>query len=97
MDNELFDDLLNSVQDMAKHARGEPVQNIQITEIPEIDVRALRERVGVSQIVFAAMIGVSKRTLENWEQHRVTPSGPAKALLKIFDVDPEGAMRALHA
>lgn len=97
MNDEIFNDLLSSVKEMGKHARGEHVEGIKVSEIPEIDVRALRERVGVSQTVFAALIGVSKRTLENWEQHRVSPSGPAKALLKIFDADPEGAVKALHA
>ncbi|MYI01745.1 MAG: transcriptional regulator, partial [Gammaproteobacteria bacterium] len=42
------------------------------------------------------LIGVSKRTLENWEQGRRDPSGPAKALLRILDTDPEHAVRALH-
>ena len=43
------------------------------------------------------LIGVSKRTLENWEQGRRRPTGPAKALLRILDVGPEYAVRALHA
>ena len=42
------------------------------------------------------MVGVSKRTLENWEQGRRYPTGPARALLKILDVDPVGAMKALQ-
>ncbi len=97
MDNEFFNDLLTSVQDMGKHAAGKTVEGAKITEIPDVDIKALRERIGASQAVFASLIGVSKRTLENWEQHRVSPSGPARALLKILDADPEGAMRALHA
>ena len=51
---------------------------------------------GLSQNQFAMLIGVSKRTLENWEQGRRYPTGPAKALLRILDVDPEHAVRALH-
>ena len=42
------------------------------------------------------VIGVSKRTLENWEQGRRHPTGPARALLKIVDADPEYALKALH-
>ena len=42
------------------------------------------------------LIGVSKRTLENWEQGRRHPTGPAKVLLRILDVDPEHAVKALH-
>ncbi|MDR1162346.1 MAG: transcriptional regulator, partial [Candidatus Accumulibacter sp.] len=45
----------------------------------------------------ARLIGVSKRTLENWEQKRTVPSGPARALLKIVAADPKAAVAALHA
>ncbi len=55
-----------------------------------------REKVGLSQNRFAMLIGVSKRTLENWEQGRRHPTGPAKTLLRILDADPEHAVRALH-
>ncbi len=45
--------------------------------IPAEDVKSLRELAGVSQGEFARVIGVSRRTLENWGQHRARPSGPA--------------------
>ena len=60
-------------------------------------VADVREQTGLSQTRFARLIGVSKRTIENWEQGRRTPSGPARALLKIVAQDPEGAVRALHS
>jgi putative transcriptional regulator len=41
------------------------------------------------------MIGVSKGTLQNWEQGRRHPRGPAKALLRVFEKDPEAVVRAL--
>lgn len=42
------------------------------------------------------MIGVSKRTLENWEQGRRHPTGPAKAPLRILEADPKHALKALR-
>jgi len=42
------------------------------------------------------MIGVSVDTLQNWEQGRRKPEGPALALLRIADVSPEAVMEALH-
>jgi putative transcriptional regulator len=42
------------------------------------------------------MIGVSIDTLQNWEQGRRRPEGPALALLKIVEADPEIVMKALH-
>ncbi|HIJ48562.1 MAG TPA: helix-turn-helix domain-containing protein, partial [Gammaproteobacteria bacterium] len=74
MDDAIFNDLLKSTKDMVKHARGEVIQNVTVTELAGVDIKKVRERVGVSQAVFAALIGVSRRTLENWEQSRVTPS-----------------------
>jgi len=43
------------------------------------------------------MIGVSVRTLQNWEQGRRTPEGPAKALLRIASRNPQAVLDALHA
>jgi putative transcriptional regulator len=49
----------------------------------------VRLKSGLSQAQFAAALGVSKRTLEQWEQGRRTPSGAARQLLKIADRHPE--------
>ncbi len=95
MKNELFDELLASVQEMDDIVQGKKAA-ARVTEFPEPKVKLIREKVGLSQNRFAMLIGVSKRTLENWEQGRRHPSGPAKTLLRILDADPEHAVRALH-
>ena len=95
MDNQMFDELLASVQQMDNIAKGKQ-KSSRVTEFPEPEVRAIREKIGLSQQSFAMLIGVSKRTLENWEQGRRHPTGPARALLKILDKDAEHAVRALH-
>jgi putative transcriptional regulator len=97
MDAELFADLMESVRDMGRHMRGKTVEGVNITVIEAPDIKALRESAHVSQAEFARLIGVSRRTLENWEQKRTVPSGPARALLKIVSADPGAAVRALHA
>ena len=58
-------------------------------EVVEPDVKAVREKVGVSQSAFAALLGVSARTLQDWEQGRRKPSGPARSLLRIVERHPE--------
>ena len=60
-------------------------------------MRAIRQKTGLSQDRFAYLIGVKPATLRNWEQGRRKPTGPAKALLRILEADPEGVVRALHA
>ena len=95
MKNELFDELMSSVQEMDEIVQGKKTA-ARVTVFPETEVKLIREKVGLSQSRFALLIGVSKRTLENWEQGRRHPTGPAKTLLRILDADPEHAIRMLH-
>lgn len=90
-----FDALLASVEEMDQIVRGKK-KSSRVTKFDEPQVKEIREQTGLSQIRFAALIGVSKRTLENWEQGRRHPTGPAKALLRIVKQDPKGALKALH-
>ena len=59
------------------------------------DIKTLREKAGVSQRAFAAMLGVSVRTLQDWEQGRRTPTGPAMNLLRLYEAMPEATTRVL--
>jgi putative transcriptional regulator len=56
---------------------------------PVSDVVRIRLKSGLTQTQFASVLGVSKRTLEQWEQGRRQPSGAAKTLLKIAERHPE--------
>ncbi|HET8727747.1 MAG TPA: helix-turn-helix domain-containing protein [Alphaproteobacteria bacterium] len=60
-----------------------------------VDVAAIRAKTGLSQDRFARKFGISPHTLRNWEQRKRRPDGPALALLKVIDREPEAAMRAL--
>jgi len=60
------------------------------------DVKAVRASLGASQSEFALMIGVSVATLQNWEQGRRTPDGPALALLRVAARNPKAVAEALH-
>ena len=96
MDNDMFDELMASVQEMDGIVKGQkkPARSF---EFPEPEVKAIREKMGVSQDKFAVILGVSKRTVENWEQGRRHPTGAARALLKIVEADPQYALEALRA
>lgn len=56
---------------------------------PTSPIVQARLKSGLTQAQFAKLLGVSKRTLEQWEQGRRTPSGAAKSLLKVAELHPE--------
>jgi putative transcriptional regulator len=56
---------------------------------PKTAVARARVKTGLSQARFAALLGVSRRTLEQWEQGRREPSGAAKTLIRIAELRPE--------
>lgn len=96
MDNDMFDELMASAQEMDDIVKGQK-QPARSVEFPEPEVKAIREKMGVSQDKFAVILGVSKRTVENWEQGRRHPTGAARSLLKIVEADPQHALKALRA
>lgn len=96
MDKELFDDLVQSLKEAKAIARGKAPASRRIS-FAAPDVRAVREQTGLSQSEFASLMRVSVKTLQNWEQHRRNPTGPAAALLKIVLSAPEVALKSLHA
>jgi putative transcriptional regulator len=59
-------------------------------------VIAVRGRLGISQRGFAKLVGVSVKTLQNWEQGRRQPSGPAAVLLGVLVSDPKAVLRVLR-
>jgi len=58
--------------------------------------RRIRSRLGLSQAEFSRRINVSLDTIRNWEQGKRSPTGAAKALLKVLDRAPEAALAALY-
>lgn len=83
-------DLLEAVRDM-KAGRAARVTHVALS--PAADARA---KTGLSQSRFAALLGVSARTLQNWEQGRTRPSGAAQTLLAVAQRYPE-VLRELAA
>ena len=94
MKKELFDELLESVREGSAILRRERVP-ARSFRIGEPDVRTLRQRYGLTQPKFAALMGISVATLRNWEQGRRRPEGPARALLKVAAANPEAVAAAL--
>jgi putative transcriptional regulator len=89
MRKELFDELVESVKEGMAILRGEKEPSRVFVVEKRPDVKAIRSKLGVSQAEFAAMLGISVRTLENWEQGHRTPKGPARVLLRVAATHPE--------
>jgi len=91
-----FDTLVRSVKQAGRIRRGE-MRPARVFVFRPADIKAIRRRLKKSQSEFALMIGVSVSTLQNWEQGRRAPEGPARALLKIAAETPDALVKALSA
>ncbi len=89
--------LIESMQQANAWARGENVPGMRV-HIPEAyDVRRMRTRMKLSQKEFAARFGFSLDSIQNWEQGRRIPDGPARTLLAVIAHEPKAVERALRA
>jgi putative transcriptional regulator len=95
MKKELFDELLASVREGGPILKGKRRPS-RATRIDEPDAKLLRERYGLSQPKFAALMGISVATLRNWEQGRRKPEGSARVLLRVVEKYPETVLETLH-
>ena len=95
MKDELFQELLTSVREGGRILRGKEKPSRSF-EIREPDVVAIRERYGLSQDQFASLLGISVRTLQNWEQGRRRPRGPARVLLLVAAKHPDAILDTLR-
>ena len=97
MRQELFDQLVESVKQMKAIEAGQ-MKPSRVTRAEDLldkqslDVAALRDRFKLSQAKFAALLGISVATLQNWEQKRREPEGPAKVLLRVAAAHPEALL-----
>ncbi len=87
MDNNLFDDLVSSIKEAGAIKRQE-IQASRVMELELPNIKEVREKTGLSQVEFAARLHISPRTLQNWEQGRRYPTGPAATLIRILDAHP---------
>ena len=89
-----FDDLVKSVKQAGKIRHGK-IKASRRFEIKPADIKTIRRKLDKSQSEFALMIGVSVATLRNWEQGRRHPEGPAQALLRVAESNPDAVRDAL--
>jgi putative transcriptional regulator len=86
-----FEELMAAVREGGAILRGEKKPS-RMFLISEPDVRQVREGFGLSQVKFAALMGISVGTLRNWEQGRRKPEGSARVLLRVVAKHPEAVL-----
>ncbi|EGN74636.1 Putative transcriptional regulator [Idiomarina sp. A28L] len=93
MKDALFNELLESVEQMDEITKGEREPSRE-NFVAATRVKRIRQAVNLSQPKFAKLIGVEVSTLRNWEQGRREPTGPARVLIKAIEKDPENVLKA---
>ena len=87
--------LLRSVREARAHARGQKVKGLVVHVPEEIDVKALRTKLGLTQRQFAERFGFGYDAVRDWEAQRRQPERAARVLLKVIDYRPEIVAEAL--
>jgi putative transcriptional regulator len=90
-----FNELLQGIRGAGAYLRGHRKVAVRVDRISPDSIAAVRSRLGLSQSQFARAIGISLDTLQNWEQGRRQPTGPAKVLLKVAAKHPEVVLEAV--
>ncbi len=95
MKDELFQELVASLREGGAILKGKRKAS-RSTTLKAPDALAVRQKLKLSQAQFAGLIGISVRTLQNWEQGHRQPEGTARTLLRVAERHPEAVLDALH-
>jgi putative transcriptional regulator len=87
--------VLRSVRNLRAAVRSGATLRVHVPD--EIDVKAIRRKLGMTQRQFAASFGFGLDAVQNWEQGRRRPEGAARAFLKVIEREPDAVRRALAA
>lgn len=94
MKDDLFYELQQSIKEGGKILEGKKKPSREY-EFDNPDPKLIREKLGLSQTKFAKLLGISVSTLQNWEQGRRKPEGPAKVLLNVAAKYPEAVFKTV--
>jgi putative transcriptional regulator len=95
--SEIGKSMIRGLEQALAIANGTAEKGTYVVHIPaEIDVRAIRARLGMTQQEFAIQFGFNINTLRHWEQGRRVPEGPTRAYLLVIDREPQAVQKALR-
>ena len=92
--NKAYTEISAGLKDAVAHAKGDKSGVVEHTS-KSLNVKAIREKTGMSQQRFCATFGISLGTLRHWEQGLRTPRGAARVLLKVVDQNPQAVIEAV--
>jgi putative transcriptional regulator len=95
MMSKFADELVESLQPAAAHAKGRKVKGMRVTRMEIPDVKAIRRSLRMSQHRFAEAFRIPLPTIKNWEQGRRNPDAPAAAYLLAIKRRPKEVMEAV--
>jgi putative transcriptional regulator len=89
-------ELLESAKQARRFARGETTEGFVVHAPPDVDVRAIRRKLGLTQRDFAEKFGFGFDAVRDWEQGRRRPVAAARSLLLVIDRHPDAVLDALR-
>jgi putative transcriptional regulator len=87
--------ILKGAREALYYSKGNKSKNFKVHIPEEIDVKSIRNKLHLNQQEFAQQFGLTVKAVQNWEQHRRTPEGPARVLLTLIDKIPDDIQKAL--
>ncbi len=92
---DLYNDVMGALEEAVAYAKGQETGAI-VHEVEPLDIKAIRQKVDMTQEEFAKAVGVKLPTLRHWEQGDRKPTGPARVLLNLLSREPNTILRLLH-
>ena len=92
-----FKSIRKGLKQAIGHQKGARVPGLRLHVPAEVDVKAVRERTGLTQEQFAAKFAIRLGTLRHWERGDRKPHGTALVLLNVIAKEPKAVMRAIEA
>lgn len=97
MTSEAFESIAAGLKEAIAHREGRLTENVKVhtVMVDDLDVKAMRSKLGMTQEGFASAFGLNVDTVKQWERGRRSLRGPERTLLRVIDREPEAVRRAL--
>jgi putative transcriptional regulator len=94
--NKAFASIRKGLRQAVRHQKGGRAGQLRLHVPPQVDVKAVRERTGLTQEQFAATFAISLGALRHWERGDRKPRGTALVLLNVIAREPQAVLRAVE-